>query len=219
MRLKITPLRKMLIDMKKVLILGAGNGQIPFIDKCRKKGCKVIVASKAGNYPGFNMADKAYYIDTTDKDGICEIAKKEDVDLIITDQTDVSVPTIAYVSEKLGLPGIGYNRAIIYTDKYVMRCAAKECGIPVPMFFKVSSVEEAYRISTQMSFPLISKPIDSSGSRGVHRIESYKDFNEKVEDSIKMSNMKTAILEEFIIGKEYLVDGFALNGGVKMNTL
>lgn len=197
--------------MKKVLVLGASTGQVPFIKLFKKHKCYVIVASVKGRYPGFEIADKCYYVDTRDKEAILDISKQEQIDIIATDQTDVSVPTVAYVAEKMGLKGIGIKTAEIFTDKYVMRCHAEKAGIPVPKFIMVTDATNLHDKVSEMEYPLISKPVNSSGSRGVHRIDNPNELEEKVKQSLKSSFDNKVIIEEFIEGTEYLADGLALN--------
>ena len=162
--------------MKKVMLLGAGEGQVPFLKICKEKDCYVIAVSIKGDYPCFKLADKSYYIDTRDKERILEVAQMEQIDAIITDQTDVSVPSVAYVAEKMGLRGIGYETALKFTDKYEMRKAAKEAGIGIPEFDRAYTADEAIVISERLGFPLIIKPTDGSGSRGVTKINNRKEL-------------------------------------------
>ena len=197
--------------MKKVMLLGAGSGQMPFLKICKEKGYYVIVVSIEGDYPCFKEADKVYYIDTRNKEKILEAAMQENIDAIITDQTDVSVPTVAYVSEKMGLRGIGYETALKFTDKYEMRKAAKEAGVGCPQFTKVFSLEEVIDFAGKIGYPLMIKPTDSSGSRGVTKINNIEELAANFELSKKCSSTGAVIVEEFITGKEYLVDGFAMN--------
>jgi carbamoyl-phosphate synthase large subunit len=197
--------------MKKVMILGANDGQIPFMHICRGKGAYVIAVSIEGDYPGFRVADKSYYCDIRDKDAILKIAMEEGIDAILTDQTDVSVPTVAYVAEKMGLKGIGYETALKFTDKYIMRCEAKKAGIKVPNFGLATSYEEALKISQSLRYPIIVKPTNSSGSRGVIKVNDVGELKLAIAESLSCSGNNRVIVEEFIIGREYLVDGFALN--------
>lgn len=198
--------------MKKIMILGAGSGQLPFINICREKGAYVIAVSPRGDYPGIDAANQFYDCDTRDKERILEIAQREKIDAITTDQTDVSVPTVAYVAEKMGLKGIGYERSLKFTDKYKMRCAAKEIGIGVPEFASAKSIEEAMECIQGMTMPIIIKPTNSSGSRGVYRIDTIEDLKKRFSDSVRFSSTDTVIVEEYIEGREYLADGFAMNG-------
>ena len=89
--------------MKKILILGAGIYQVPLIKTAKRMGLYTIVASIPGNYPGFELADKVYYENTTDYKRILSIARKEKIDGIITTGTDVAVITIGRVCDTLGL--------------------------------------------------------------------------------------------------------------------
>jgi len=197
--------------MKKVIILGANNGQIPFMNICKKKGAEVIVISIKGDYPGFKLADKCYYYDIRDKKAVLEIAKREHVDAVLTDQTDVSVPTAAYVSEQLGLKGIGYHTAMKFSDKYLMRKEAQKIGIAVPKFGQVQNYKEAVQMVSNMKYPIMVKPTDSSGSRGVHKVNSEKELKTALNEAISCSGTGKAIIEEFIHGKEYIVDGLAID--------
>lgn len=199
------------MNRKKVMILGAGEGQIPFLNICKKRGYETIVVSIPGNYPGFKLADKSFFVDTRDKEKILELAKQENIDAILTDQTDVSVPTVAYVAEKMGLRGIGYNTSLKFTNKYLMRKAAQEAGVPVPCFGRVTSLKDAIELAKKIGFPLMIKPVDSSGSRGVIKINSLDELNENYSIAENYSTDNSVLLEQFIDGKEYLVDGFAMN--------
>lgn len=107
--------------MKKVLILGAGIYQVPLIKTAKKLGVYSIVVSIPGNYPGFELADKVYYENTTDYEKILEIAQKEKIDGIVTAGTDVAVITIGKVCDKLGLTGLSEEAAVIATDKLKMK--------------------------------------------------------------------------------------------------
>ena len=194
--------------MKKVLIVGAGVGQVPFLEICRAKGYEVITVSIPGDYPGFKFADKIYYVDIRDKEAILKIAADEKIDAVLTDQNDVGVVTVAYVAEKLGLRGIGYETALKFTDKYLMRQAAKEAGVGVPEFNPVSNLDEAAQVAESMGYPLMIKPVDSSGSRGVRRINSVEDLKREYADTKAYSLSGKVILERFISGDVYCIDGY-----------
>ena len=197
--------------MKKIMILGAASGQIPFIKLCRQYNAEVIVVSPKGDYPGFQYADQCYFLDTRDTPAILEAAKKEKITGIATDQTDVSVPTAAYVAERLGLPGIGYDTALRFTDKYLMRAAARDIGVAVPRFASASGLPEALAAASKMDFPLMMKPNNSSGSRGVIKIHAAEELRASLGKSLSYSADQKVIIEEFIEGREYIADGLALD--------
>ena len=96
---------------KSILILGAGIYQVPLIRRAQARGYRAVVASIPGNYPGFALADRVYYTDTTDKEEILKIAEAEQVCAVTTTGTDVAVGSIGYVCRRLGLAGIGEEAA------------------------------------------------------------------------------------------------------------
>lgn len=197
--------------MNTIMILGASVQQIPFIKICKEFGLKTIVVSRKGNYPGFKLADRVYYYDTQDKENILKAAKAEEICAITTDQTDVSVATVAYVAEELGLRGIGEEIAKKFTNKYEMRKAARKAGIPVPDFHEAKDLEEAINAAKKLGYPVIIKPIDSSGSRGVFKIDNQNEMESLFQESMSNSHAKRLVVESYICGKEYLADGFAMN--------
>ncbi len=198
--------------MKKVLMLGAGNGQMPFINICKEKGYYVICASVEGDYPGFAVADKCYYVDTKEKEELLAIAQKENVDAVLSDQTDASMPAVAYITEKMGLKTIGYDMALVFSDKYVMRQNAERLGIAVPKFFKASTLQEALDGLKNIKMPAIMKPIDNSSSRGVRKFSDAETLAQYFDETKSFSPRGEVIIEEFIVGREYLADGLAIDG-------
>ena len=198
--------------MKKVMLLGAGAGQMSFLNICKNKGYYVIAVSIAGNYPCFEVADKSYFVDTRNKEEILKIAQAENIDAIFTDQTDVSVPSVAYVAEKMNLRGIGYQTALNFTNKYLMRQAAKAAGVATLKFDKAANFDDAKIIAEKIGYPVIIKPVDSSGSRGVARLDSFEDLKANFDKAKNFSAAGEVIIEKFIRGKEFLVDGYAMGG-------
>ncbi len=197
--------------MKKVMILGAGKNQLPIINICNKRGYYTIVVSVEGDYPGFALANKSYYFDTKDKNAILRAAKEEKIDAILTDQTDVAVPTVAYVAEQMGLRGIGYETALKFTNKYLMRKSCKDAGIVMPEFYNVYTLEDALDCANKIKYPVIIKPVDSSGSRGVRKINNGTQLIEYFSEAKKYSETGNVIIEKFIDGIPYIVNGFAMN--------
>jgi len=108
------------------LILGAGPYQVPLIKIIKKNGFKTIVATSIGNYPGIDVADCVEYVDTTDTDGILEISKKYSIDSILTTGTDVAIPSIGLVVDKLKLNGTGYNSSLLSMNKILMKKKFRE---------------------------------------------------------------------------------------------
>ena len=191
------------------MIVGAGLFQVPIIRCASQMGFQTVVVSIRGNYPGLKIADKAYEIDVREKEEILAIAKQEKICGILTDQTDIPVTTVAYVAENLGLPGIGYECAVRFTNKFRMRSHAQKIGVPGPAFFQASTFEEARQQIRRIGFPAVIKPVDNQGSRGVARVDTYETLEEKFNAAIIHSACRKVIIEECLSGIEIVVQGFA----------
>ena len=197
--------------MKKVMIVGAGIGQVNLLKICQKRGYDVFVVSIPGDYPCFKLTNNIRYADILDKEAVLKIAQEENVDAVISDQNDMAVPTVAYVAEKMGLRGIGYETALKFTNKYLMRVAAQDSGIAVPKFFKAKNLDEAIEAAKKIGLPVIIKPVDGWSSRGVHKINTIDEISKCFKNSLELSISKETIVEDFIEGDEYLVDGFSMD--------
>lgn len=194
--------------MKNVLVIGAGRGQIPVINLCHNYGCYVYVVSPKGEYPGFDIADDCLYTDVRNYDEILSFAKERNITAVLTDQLDVGVYTAAYISEKMGLRGITTSVAKKFTDKYIMRENAEKAGISVPKHVVVNNNSDLNDSVKELSFPLMMKPVDSDASRGVYKVDSVQEIREKISSSLSYSKNGNVILEEFIEGKEYVVEAY-----------
>ncbi len=205
--------------MKKVIVLGAGIYQVPLIKQAKSMGLYVIVISIKGNYPGFELADKCYYVNTRDYEKILEIALEEKIDGICTVGTDVAVKAIGYVCEKMNLPGLDFSCANKATDKFLMKEAFKNYGVRTSKFVKTKTVQEAIDFLNITKKPLVLKPVDSSGSRGVTKVQSPDEIFDKFDEILKFSAKDYIIAEEFIEGKEIGIDLFVLNNKIVLNAV
>ncbi|NMB52645.1 MAG: ATP-grasp domain-containing protein [Bacteroidales bacterium] len=196
---------------EKIMILGAGRGQVPLIDICKKYGLETIVVSVDGDYPGFSIADRIYKVDIKEKDKILSIAKDEGVIGIVTTEVDAAVPIAAYVSDKLQLPSIGYDVSLKFTNKYIMCQEAGKLDIDIPEFSAVSSIDEAISVADRIGYPLIMKPADGTASKGVFKVQNSDELNLYFNESLKCSDMKKVLIEEFISGQEYVIEAFTNN--------
>lgn len=198
--------------MKKIMILGAGVYQVPLILTAKRMGLYTIVVSISGDYPGFALADKVYEIDTRDKEAILEVALLEKIEGICTSGTDVAVITIGYVCEKMGLNGIPFNAAKIVTDKAIMKETFSKGGVNVAKGNRAYSVEEAKKIALEIGYPVVIKPVDSSGSRGITVVNSAENIQDAYNNAMKRTKKNYILLEEYLEGIEIGADGFVING-------
>jgi len=147
-------------------------------------------------------------------ESVLNYAKEHNVCAIASEQLDEAVYTAAYVAEKLNLKGIGTETALKFTDKSAMREAARMMGVAIPEFVKVcckQEIEDAIR-DKKMNFPLIIKPVDSAASRGVYKVNDLNELKQKFDDSKRYSKRGQVIIEQFICGKEYVVEAYTTNG-------
>lgn len=201
------------MTLQGIMILGAGIYQVPLIQKAKEMGLYTIVCSIPGNYPGFAFADRLYYVNTTDQEKILEIAKQEHIKAILTTGTDVAVKTIGYVCEQLDLPGITFKSASLATDKYLMKEAFQKNKVACAQSVQVTNLQEACQVCTMLGYPAMIKCTDSSGSRGISRVDAEIEVPKAVEEAFKYTNKNYILVEEFIFGHEIGLDGFVgMNG-------
>lgn len=195
--------------MKKVIILGAGVYQVPLIKKAKELGIYTIVISTPGDYLGFSLSDKNYYVDTRDKEKVLEIAKAERIDGICTSGTDVAVISIGYVNDHIGLKGVNYNTAVCSTNKLLMKQKFIENGVKTANFYKVTSGKELKDCFEQLSVEkAVAKIVDKSGSRGIRTIDKRDNFELTYNELINESELDYIIVEEYIEGIEIGIDAF-----------
>ena len=127
---------------KKLLIIGAGGFQLPLVQKASET-CDVLLAAPVITEDFDPYITDRLIVDVRDKEKILGFAEKNRIDGVITDQTDIAVRSVAYVAEKMGLPGIGYETGVLFTDKSLMRRRLTELGLPVLENRTVDTVDEA----------------------------------------------------------------------------
>lgn len=197
--------------MKKALVLAGGIPQRALIEELKSRGIYTILADYYENPVARPYADKFYRESTLDLAAIEKIAVEEAVDFIITVCTDQAVHTMAYVSEKLGLPCyIDYQTALNVTNKDYMKRVFVANGISTAKHCILREFDRA--ALTGMTYPLIVKPVDCNSSKGVRRVENEAQLREALDAAVGFSRTGTAVVEEFIEGEEISVDAY-IEGG------
>lgn len=197
--------------MKKILILGAGEMQVPIIIKCNSLGYQTIVTDYSENAPGFTEASVPLVIDTLDTEKNLEVAKEFQVDGVLT-TSDAAVNTVAYICEKLSLPGLSRTAAKIATNKYLQREILYKNNLFSPRLVKTSKLGDVENKIANWTFPLVVKPVDSSASRGVIRVNAVKELRPAFTEAQKYSTSGNIIIEEFLKGTEYSVESITQHG-------
>lgn len=196
---------------KKVMVIGAGAGQVPIIECCKAHGLETFVVSPDGPYPGISLADVHIKEDIYNVNSLIEIGKKEKIDFVISDQSDYAVPIVAEIAEALRLPGNSPEVAKTYSYKSKFRKFCEENHIPTPKAFSVSKNYDINEFKN-LKFPVIVKPSDSQGSRGIMKVNSFDSLKDAIESAMPYSKNKEVVIEEYFKGREIVCEGFILNG-------
>ncbi len=195
---------------KKLAIIGASYLQQPLVEKCKEMGVYSICFAWEDGAVCKDLCDKFYPISTIDKEAILEVCQEEKIDGITTIASDVATLTVNYVAEKMGLIGNPVEYSQTTTNKYLMRQCFMDNGVPSPKFTLVDD-ENHYQI-TGFKFPLIVKPTDRSGSRGVEKVLDPVQLEEAIIRARKESFEHKAVIEEFVTGCEISVETISYMG-------
>ena len=198
--------------MKKIVIIGANSFQNPLILKAKEMGYETHVFAWKDGSIGERTADYFYPISIVEKEAILEECRKIQPDAVATIASDLANITVQYLAEQLGLPHNSDNCIYISTNKFAMREAFTKHGVPTPGFVSVCEGDDYAAAVASMQFPMIVKPTDRSGSRGIMRVESLEEIAPAVEEAVRNSFEKKAIIEEYIEGNEYSCECISYQG-------
>ena len=190
----------------RLMIVGGGEWQVPLVKKAKACEAFVLTSNLYADSPCFPYSDACEIADVLDFDANLKIAKKHSPDAILTDQSDIAVPTVAKLCDALQLPGIGQETSENFTNKYKMRKASASLGHPSPFFQKCENASHLKELLSRHK-RLVVKPVDSQSSRGVRSVESVEAADFAFTDAMMNSHSKQVIVEEFIKGTEFTVEG------------
>lgn len=196
--------------MKKIAIIGASYLQEPLIAKAKKKGIETHVFAWACGDVGEKIADYFYPISIVEKEEILKKCQEIGVDGICSIASDLAAITVNYVADKMGLVGNSLECTEKSTNKALMRRCFEENGDPSPKSIKVSSVEDLANVDLQ--YPVIVKPVDRSGSRGITKLSDEKGLAAAIVNAMEQGFEKAALVEEFAEGQEYSVEYISWKG-------
>ena len=196
--------------MQKLAIIGASILQRPLVEKAKNMKIETHVFAWTEGCAIIDIADYFYPISVTNKEEILKYCRDIGIDGVVSIASDISMPTVNFVAHGLKLVGNSIETSEVTTNKYLMRQLLIKAGIPCPKFKEYSIPN--FDKHDNLKFPIIVKPIDSSGSRGVTKIEKFKEVNTAIRKALAYSFKKKVIIEEFIEGKEFSVEMISWNG-------
>lgn len=200
----------MSIKGKRLLHVGGALFQVPAVECAKRNGCFVVLIDQDTEAPASEFADVFEQVSTVDFEGALRIAREYEVDGIMTYASDSSTPTVAYVADKLGLPGNPPEAARILQGKDFFRKFQQDNGLHHPRFFAVSDWESASMHLKDLTFPLVVKPADSAGTKGQSVIYAEREAHKAFEIAMSQSRRACVVFEEFVDSDMLELDGDVL---------
>ena len=201
---------------KKLLIIGGTKTECDIIRYAKAKGAYTIVADYDPEAPGMKSADKAVLISARDVGALVDFCKEEEVDGVITGFVDILLSPYMEVCKRLELPCYITDKMLsMSTNKEVFKeiCDKYEISVPHTHFVGATIDEDTLR---RINYPIFVKPLDGSGSRGAGVCKDEEELCTKFREAVNYSSSGNAIIEDYITGREFLLDYIAVNGEFRL---
>lgn len=207
----------MISNKKTLLIIGAGREQIPGIQLAKGMGLYVVATDGNPHAPGFAFADDYGLVSTYDVKGTVIFAarfnKKRKIVGVLTLAADVPL-TVAAVAKELNLPGNSLKTASLASNKLEMKIRFKQNGIPIPWFKEIRNLSELKNIIKRRGYPMVIKPLDNRGARGVLLLKEGIDLKWAYENSLANSFSGRVMAEEFLEGLQVSTESIIYDGKI-----
>lgn len=201
--------------MKKLLVIGAGFLQDFVIQKAVAMGYETLTVDANPNAIGFSHAHKHAVVNIVDAKACLEYARSENIDGVVTAATDYGVLSAAYVAQEMGMPGLKYEVAQLIKNKYrVRKCLYEHHVDDTEQAYEVNANTDIADLANKLTYPVMVKPCDGSGSRGASRVDKPEDLHQACEYAMNGSITHRAEIETFIFGSEYGAESLVVNGEI-----
>ena len=203
------------MESKRLLILGGSRYLKPVIKEAHKLGIYVITCDYLPDNYAHSISDEYVNVSIIDKEAVLEKAKELNIDGVMSFACDPGVTTAAYVAEKLNLPSVGsYESVCILQNKGRFRKFLTDNGFNVPVAKSYNNIDDAIKDVDIFNWPVIVKPTDSAGSKGVTRIDNKEDLKQSIEHALSFSHCNEFIIEDFLQQKGFSsdCDSFSIDG-------
>jgi biotin carboxylase len=204
------------VGPKRLLCLAASPFQVPLIRAAKARGLYVITCDNRPDNPGHAMADEWHNVSTTDPEAVLALAKECAIDAVIAYASDPAVPTAARVAEAMGIPGNTVSSVDRLAFKHAFRSLQSELGLPCPKAMEFRDEETLRQAIGAIGFPVMVKPVDASGSKGIVRVDQMRHLQAAFELAMEFSRSQVGIVEAYIHsnGPQIHGDGFVVDGRV-----
>lgn len=203
------------MKQKKLMLLGGLRYLLPVIEEAHKLGIYVITADYLPDNIAHKYSDEYCNVSIIDKDAVLKAAQELKIDGILSHAVDPGVVSAAYVAEKLGLPfQCSYKAACILQDKSLFRKFLSENGFNCPKAKGYDNADDALKDVDYFNWPVIVKPVDSAGSKGVTKVEDKDNLQNAIETALSASLSKHFVIEDFLdkVGAQSSADIFTVDG-------
>ena len=203
------------MPQKKLMLLGGLRYLLPVIEEAHRLGVHVITADYLPDNIAHKYSDEYCNVSIVDKEAVLKAARELKIDGILSHAVDPGVTAAAYVAEKMGLPfQCSYEAACILQDKSLFRKFLAENGFNCPKAKGYTDAEDALKDVDYFNWPVIVKPVDSAGSKGVTKVEDKADLKSAIETALSASISKNFIIEDFLdkVGAQSSADIFTVDG-------
>ncbi len=202
--------------MARVFVVGGGHLQIPLIRSAKALGHWVAVADRNPEAVGNRLAHHFVQASTVDEEAIAAAAVELEVDAVVTMATDQPLRAVARANARRGLRGLSEDVALRVTRKDLSRKTFEDAGVPGPRSYPVGDATELRQAWEELDHPVILKPVDSSGSRGVSLLQDEGDIQVALDHALMYSAISRAVAEEFLEGQELSVETLSVAGEMKI---
>lgn len=201
---------------KKILIIGGTKTECDIVRYAKAKGAYTIVADYDSEAPGIQIADRAVLISARDVDALVNFCKKEKVDGVITGFVDILLRPYMEVCKRLNLPCYITEKMLsMSTNKMIFKETCDKYGVSVPRTYLVAGDIDDDTLK-RINYPVFVKPLDGSGSRGAGVCNNIEELRVKFQEAVDYSASGKAIIEDYIVGREFLLDYIAVNGEFRL---
>lgn len=198
--------------MKKLLVLNGSHSDVPLIEAGKRLGFRVFTTGNDPTLVGHGYADEYHPADFSDKDAMLELARALGIDAVCACANDFGAISAAYVAEELGLPGHDpYATALVLHHKHRFKEFALANGVSTPHAVQYASPDEACRALHGLEFPLIVKPVDLTGGKGVSTVNTVEEYRSAVNHAFASSRIGRFLVERFVRGTYHSFSTFVVD--------
>lgn len=203
-------------ERETILLLGASADQLFSIRTAQAMGLRALVVDMNSDSPGFTVADDYAVVSTRDVPALMRFvddyqARRGRIHGVLVQGSDIP-QVVCALAEHLGTPHIPMEAALLSTHKYRMKCRFHERGVPIPWFARVTSAEQLKAVIAERGYPLIIKPVDRSGARGVFYLDAVCDPEQLFAQSMALSFSGEVMVEEYLPGLQISTETIMYRG-------